>query len=71
VAGSEPSAKPPSNRILQLDGLRGMAILLVIFYHYIFTTTPAPQGTFVAYLQATSRIGWSGVDLFFVLSGFL
>jgi peptidoglycan/LPS O-acetylase OafA/YrhL len=71
VAGSEPSAKPPSNRILQLDGLRGMAILLVIFYHYIFTTTPAPQGTLVAYLQAASRIGWSGVDLFFILSGFL
>src|SRR5271170_3115827 len=48
-----------------------MAILLVIFYHYIFTTTPSPQGTLVAYLQTASRIGWSGVNLFFVLSGFL
>lgn len=41
-----------------LDGLRGLAILLVIFHHNF---------RFVHYFL----FGWLGVDLFFVLSGFL
>ena len=44
--------------ILPLDGLRGMAILLVISTHY-FNFIPL------------FSFGWSGVDLFFVLSGYL
>ncbi len=41
-----------------IDGLRGIAILLVIGYHYF---------SGFHFLD----IGWSGVDLFFVLSGYL
>lgn len=48
----------PSFRLGQrpvLDGVRGLAVLLVVLHH---TTTIAPRG-------------YAGVDLFFVLSGFL
>ena len=64
-------APTPSGRIPQLDGLRGVAIGLVVLYHYFslhFTTLP---GTLSWYLLYPARFGWSGVDLFFVLSGFL
>jgi peptidoglycan/LPS O-acetylase OafA/YrhL len=51
-----------------LDGLRGLAILLVMFVHF----WRSGDGTaFGAALSQIARLGWAGVDLFFVLSGFL
>jgi len=58
-------------RIAQLDGLRGVAIAMVVLYHYFSFHLTAPKGTLVWYLAYPTRFGWSGVDLFFVLSGFL
>jgi len=58
-----------SRRVPELDGLRGVAILLVLIYHGISDVLP-PSGL-PARLMAVGRLGWSGVDLFFVLSGFL
>ena len=52
-----------------LDGLRGTAFLLVFFHHYGLTThSTQPVILALAWLAGG---GWAGVDLFFVLSGFL
>jgi peptidoglycan/LPS O-acetylase OafA/YrhL len=64
-------ASPPSNRIPELDGLRGIAIGMVVLYHAFFFNFAPNSGSAFAYLIFPIRIGWSGVDLFFVLSGFL
>ncbi|HEX8927066.1 MAG TPA: acyltransferase [Terriglobales bacterium] len=55
------------SRIPELDGLRGLAILLVLFFH-VGILRAASSG---ALLDPLITFGWSGVDLFFVLSGFL
>jgi peptidoglycan/LPS O-acetylase OafA/YrhL len=49
-----------------LDGLRGIAILLVLFFHLEIRDVGS-----VRLFSQIVRMGWLGVDLFFVLSGFL
>jgi peptidoglycan/LPS O-acetylase OafA/YrhL len=58
-------------RIPELDGLRGVAIGLVIITHYFTAPLTAQRPNPLAYLQIATRLSWSGVDLFFILSGFL
>src|SRR3954465_7692198 len=52
-----------------LDGVRGLAILVVMVGH--LTLGWNPNYRFEYALQALVQTGWWGVDLFFVLSGFL
>jgi len=54
-----------------LDGLRGVAILLVLAFHGTNLAVEAGAPQFMKYLIRPVSLGWSGVDLFFVLSGFL
>lgn len=65
---SSPPTKPPL-AIPGLDGLRALAILLVIAWHCAqFVGFPlAATGV----LRPLVELGWAGVDLFFALSGFL
>jgi peptidoglycan/LPS O-acetylase OafA/YrhL len=56
----------------ELDGLRGAAILMVVLLHYITDSRTHQRDFGLLYRFAQLfRLGWSGVDLFFVLSGFL
>ncbi len=57
--------------MLELDALRGIAVALVIAYHYISVRAAVEQTLIVSLLTPLFRVGWVGVDLFFVLSGFL
>jgi len=74
---------PSGDRIPVLDGIRGIAILLVMTYHFwvvgIAVNAPTSPASSISggpllwervygYVVGT---GWIGVDLFFVLSGFL
>jgi peptidoglycan/LPS O-acetylase OafA/YrhL len=50
-----------------LDVVRGIAIILVLIWHYL----PRDGGATPGFILSSTRLFWSGVDLFFVLSGFL
>lgn len=55
----------PPTRIHGLDTLRALAIALVFMNHYTLFVSPATSfGVF-------GELGWTGVDLFFALSGYL
>ena len=58
LANTQPGDRWNQNYIPALDGIRGIAILLVVTYHYL------------GFIKLFS-LGWAGVDLFFVLSGYL
>lgn len=51
-----------------LDGLRGIAILLVLVHHL---TIYRPEQGVDSWIASVPLFGWCGVNLFFVLSGFL
>lgn len=57
------------NRNIELDFVRGVAILLVVGFHAL--SPPTPYAFFGGIESTVKAAGWSGVDLFFVLSGFL
>ena len=55
----------PSIRLHGLDTLRAGAIVIVMLYHLYLQDMVPPV------IHRIARVGWVGVDLFFVLSGFL
>jgi len=60
--------RPEAGFIPALDGLRGIAIILVMLHHFThYEQTTGFDGPIASVLAFC----WTGVDLFFVLSGFL
>ncbi|WP_346318904.1 acyltransferase [Chitinophaga sp. YIM B06452] len=53
-----------NGKLAGLDHLRALAIIIVLFYHYRMFRHPG-------WLDDIMGFGWTGVDLFFVLSGYL
>lgn len=56
----------PEKRVFGLDVLRAVAVSTVLLSHslyFVYTATPRPPHVFIC--------GWIGVEIFFVLSGFL
>lgn len=53
------------SRLYGLDTLRAIAIIIVLIYHYKVVVSREDLFGFM------SQLGWTGVDLFFVLSGYL
>lgn len=65
AARSEAPSAACTPRVAGLDTLRALAIALVLAYHHqVFVSRQPDLGWF-------SSLGWTGVDLFFVLSGYL
>ena len=60
-----------TSRIAWLDGIRGVAIILVLISHYVVDLVQTIPGSALAYVIKSLSLAWCGVDLFFVLSGFL
>lgn len=60
--------RPHAGVIPALDGLRGIAIILVMLHHFTYYR---PTAGLDALISSLLIFGWAGVDLFFVLSGFL
>lgn len=63
------TASAPPRREPALDGLRGVAVLLVFLFHY--GGGSHVPGLVPHLLGSLTQAGWIGVELFFVLSGFL
>ncbi len=55
-----------TGKLYGLDHLRALAITMVFLFHYQLPFFGHP-----AWLKEVAKFGWTGVDLFFVLSGFL
>ncbi len=66
-----PTARGGPRRMPELDGLRGLAILMVFLVHYLALSENGAQASWMSRARVPFKLGWSGVDLFFVLSGFL
>lgn len=54
-----------------LDGMRGIAVLAVMAFHFAEFSNVAATTAGAGVWSGIASVGWIGVDLFFVLSGFL
>ncbi|MGW2016708.1 acyltransferase family protein [Streptomyces sp. NPDC001927] len=67
------SRKEPGTRLFALDGIRITAALVVVLYHYIGLSTAWGRNTSEVFpaLRPFALFGWLGVEIFFIVSGFV
>lgn len=72
MRATEPAQRPLIRSYMpELDSVRGIAILMVLFFHGMAPPLSRPLTGWGLALFDITRVGWTGVNLFFVLSGFL
>ncbi|MEV0378687.1 acyltransferase [Nonomuraea sp. NPDC050643] len=61
-----------AERLYEIDGLRLLAALFVVLYHYVFSGWAGDKTTVTFVTEsAWAKYGYLGVDLFFLISGFV
>ncbi len=60
-----------ADRVPELDGVRGLAIIFVLVYHIVRLNPSHVDHPIFDTIYRIAEMGWCGVDIFFVLSGFL
>ncbi len=60
-----------NERVKELDGLRGVAIILVMAFHIFKRANYFTRHEILYFITNLTFVGWIGVDIFFTLSGFL
>ena len=72
IQQAESTASDPGGfaHIPSLDGLRGLAIALIVIHHLV-SGNPQSNSSVIGFFVAIRETMWVGVDLFFALSGFL
>src|SRR5258708_37566403 len=71
------SVRVEVGNIAAIEGLRGVAVLWVILFHYLLVRDPAANDPWNAWIDGIDAlryvigIGYLGVDLFFLITGFL
>ncbi len=69
AAAREPYPGDPAGHFPPLDGLRGLAVLMIVLHHNFHLRDPG--SALLGLIRSASETTWVGVNLFFVLSGFL
>lgn len=59
------------SRVKEMDGLRGIAVILVMALHIFNRANEFTKHPVLTFISDLTTIGWIGVDIFFVLSGYL
>src|SRR5689334_3654448 len=71
MAPQEPQNPASGQHVPALDGLRGVAILSVMLFHYVTASGFGEDAWVTRKIIGACGCLWTGVDIFFVLSGFL
>lgn len=71
IPPSRPEAPPRAQRFRTIDGLRGIAALSVVIFHLNVAISRSAPNWLPAWLSSVVKQGGMGVDIFFVISGFV